>query len=352
MIADSDITVVMQGDIRPNTLAAIQSVRTVLPGATLILSSFPAAELDNLAAFVDQLIISDDPGALPPYTRGSSTPNNVNRQIVSTAAGLRAVTTRYALKLRTDSLLCHDGFVRLAWSTEIATGSANALIASSFYTRHPEGLSRYACHVSDWFMFGATAVMREFWSAHLMTAEDASYFDTRPHRPDSLLAAARFRARFTPEQHLCIQFAQSLGLLTPYFLNHEFPLVTADYKTLMGRHFVIAEPALLGFVVPKHAKAEASWYQRLDCVGAADWLCYFQDVHGTEAARYVAASMNWSHLSMWSQRLRPYCTKFRRLIHRAAMVKRHLMTRLAANSNGDTVNAEPCPSINNHSARK
>lgn len=70
MLIDApDITVVMQGNIRPSIGRAIHSVRQVLPGARLILSTFDLEAPQRYAGFVDEVVLSKDPGACHPLSR-------------------------------------------------------------------------------------------------------------------------------------------------------------------------------------------------------------------------------------------------------------------------------------------
>lgn len=272
MIAPTEITVVMQGDIRPETLDAVNSVRAVLPGARLILSTFPQDDLEQWLPRVNDTVISEDPGALPPYTVSRlATPNNLNRQIVSTRAGLERVSTPYTLKMRTDCTLTSNAFGHLFSAVRAADPVQHRLVASSYFTRHPSGISGYLFHVSDWFIFGETETVRDFWNVAPMSLEDAGWFNSRPHRRGSTPAARRFRARFTPEQHICLPYAAKRGYRTPAYLNDRNPYLVADAKRFLVAEFIIDSPEGLGFVLPKYAHLPNSLYQEYDCFSHADW---------------------------------------------------------------------------------
>ena len=108
MIGDDQVSIVVQGDIRANTSRAIAALRNQMPGAEIILSTFKDQiahlESSNISLFVDKICASEDPGALPPTVRSpTAPPNNINRMLVSTQAGLKLATRPYALKLRSDA---------------------------------------------------------------------------------------------------------------------------------------------------------------------------------------------------------------------------------------------------------
>ena len=105
MILSKDISVVVQGPIHTQdnlTKRVLESVRTHLPDAELILSTWKGSNVDGLDC--DVLLLNDDPGAI-------NGRNNVNRQIVSTRNGLQKATRTYAVKLRTDMQLTGTGFI-------------------------------------------------------------------------------------------------------------------------------------------------------------------------------------------------------------------------------------------------
>jgi hypothetical protein len=110
MILSKDISVVVQGPIHTQdnlTKRVLESVRTHLPDAELILSTWKGSKVDGLDC--DILLLNEDPGALEKQPINS---RNLNRQIVSTCNGIMASTRIFVLKLRTDciSKIFYHGF--------------------------------------------------------------------------------------------------------------------------------------------------------------------------------------------------------------------------------------------------
>ncbi len=102
MINNADISVVVQGpvqarDDRPMdegiTYRSLQSIRQYLPGAHIILSTWPDQNLQGLD--YDELVICEDPGPNIYRYLADGTPGklNNNRQIVSSREGLKRVKT-------------------------------------------------------------------------------------------------------------------------------------------------------------------------------------------------------------------------------------------------------------------
>ncbi|WP_161783948.1 WavE lipopolysaccharide synthesis family protein [Massilia sp. LC238] len=116
----SDITLVFQGAFKPyvtrerdDFVRNIRMTRQVLPGARIVLSTWEGTDVPRKLG-VDAVVLSPDPGPLAPLKLDDDKANNANRQLASTRAGLAAVHTPYAVKLRTDCFLEHAGFLDFA----------------------------------------------------------------------------------------------------------------------------------------------------------------------------------------------------------------------------------------------
>lgn len=278
MITSDQVSVVLQGDIRYDTLEAIASVRHHLPNATLILSTFPDHRVEQVASLVDRLVVSEDPGPLPPATGCASGPeNNINRQIRSAQAGLALVCTPYALKLRSDAIIKSRGFLRLFSAFEASEPGSERLVVNSYFTRHPRGISCYLFHVSDWMVFGPTKKVVDYWNVPLMTREDATWFDQYKHIPDSTLVAKRFRARYAPEQYVTVAYAAKRGYRVPQFLNDSSNKLIESYERFLAKELIVEGPKCLGIELKKYDHVAESLYLRIDCLSHRDWRVLYEN---------------------------------------------------------------------------
>ncbi|WP_431857347.1 WavE lipopolysaccharide synthesis family protein [Azospirillum sp.] len=175
MIAASDITVVVQGpwhdDQTPECLA---SIARVLPGAEVILSVWkapPAFAAHDAAA--DAVLLNRDPGAIdikgvlsPEVERRTNIAlSNFNRQLVSTRNGLALAQRPYALKLRTDMVLEHAGFLT-HFDAFRGIGGPLRAFAERIVTTNARSPRRSFCmFVQDFCSFGRTDDMRTLWTA-------------------------------------------------------------------------------------------------------------------------------------------------------------------------------------------
>ena len=175
LVTCNNISVIVQGPIHHQeslTKRVLESVRTHLPNAELILSTWKGSDVSGLDC--DVLLLNDDPGAI----NGN---NNVNRQIVSTRNGLQKASRHYAVKLRTDTLLTGTGFLevfdRYPERRDDFKVFQHKIVIPTLYTRNPLRFSTYTgmshlFHPSDIFQFGSTADLKLLWNIPLAIFEN------------------------------------------------------------------------------------------------------------------------------------------------------------------------------------
>jgi hypothetical protein len=226
-----EVTVVIQGPIdwsidpayaRPTTLMLTRNVRRLMPSAKIVLSTWRNQNVEGLS--FDKLVFSEDPG--PQGVWPSFTPNNVNRQIVSTTAGLDEVSTKYVLKIRTDIILQSTAFMQeFACLYPIANDERaifkRPVVANNLTSRNSRavleriGDNPLPLHPSDHVHFGLLEDLRCLWDVPLQKEEDAFYFMDRvqPNRWRS-----QELSRLAPEQHIL-----------SHAINKYRPLILKDY---------------------------------------------------------------------------------------------------------------------------
>jgi len=274
----TDITLVFQGAVKPYVTREhehfarnLRHTRKVLPGARIVLSTWAGTELPP-GLEVDALVESEDPGGLAPLKLKDNKANNINRQLLSTHAGLAAVETPYAVKLRTDCFLEHAGFIDYYREQRVLDGGRERLLASSFFTLDPSMFERLAFHLSDWFQFGPTPLLRDYWSVAPMPVKDARLYETQEHVAGSTVFERQFRARFAVEQYLCLHFAHARGYTVPRFLNDVSDTVLADYQRFLAQDAMLLDPWQIGLRFDKYGWVGNSPFQRLNNLMYLDWL--------------------------------------------------------------------------------
>ena len=183
----SEISVVVQGPIVDGgvTEKCLASIRKSLPGAEIILSTWAGSPVSGLN--YDRLVESRDPGPiwiLDPVTHQPRI-SNVQRQINSTMAGLKRVSRKYALKIRTDFLLQGADFLK--YFDQYQQRSPNfklfekRVLGCTVYARNPRRcLPRYAglFHPGDFVFFGLTQDMLKLWDIDPATYTITDLTDT------------------------------------------------------------------------------------------------------------------------------------------------------------------------------
>lgn len=308
----SDITVVFQGALKgytqrdtPSFVDVVRQTRKVLPGAKMVLSTWEGTEIPSAVA-LDKVLMSADPGPLAPLKLIDTKANNINRQIVTTQAGVRAAQTPYTLKLRTDTFLEHAGFIDFYETQLRRDGRDRRIVTSAFFTLDPAVFERIPYHVSDWFQFGLTKVLQAYWNAPFMSAEAGRYYETRPHPKDSNVFERQFRCQFAVEQHICMHYAQTLGYQAPARLNDTSGLVMGDYRRFLADEVMVLDPWQSGVVFSKYRWTHDSVLQGINNVMHLDWLAISgqpglegHDGNSGDLARAIAKRRRLKSISQW-----------------------------------------------------
>lgn len=193
-----DLTFVVQGKIQPNTRNCLSSIRQFYPGAAIVLSTWRGESLAELD--YDIVLENEDPGGVE-FANGAW--NNTNRQIVSTRNGLKAVMTRFAVKMRTDTQILDNKINTLLNQQLPAELFQNKIIALNLFFRDPRKFP-LLFHIGDIFQLGRTEDLLDLWTIPLIQEQEASgrhgshfnIFNEFKHWP----------FRYVPEQHIFIAY--------------------------------------------------------------------------------------------------------------------------------------------------
>lgn len=280
---NTDITVVVQGPVQSMperlqdegiTQRCLTSVRQHLPGARIVLSTWPDQDLDGLE--FDELVVNEDPGPnIIGYQRnGEPRKENTNRQIVSTMGGLRRVATEYAMKLRADNFLTGTGFKELQVqypkrSDEFRILKERVVITNTLMRRYYRG-RRVAFFLSDFIDFGLTDDVMNIWDLPLL---DDLGFDP------NLKGALQHRGAPAPTTDVD-------QVLAELFIdkNRQDPLSLRDVYDTSGdklrqsdlffaNNFVVATPDEIGFGLPlKFTEGrQAKFSSVATCLASPEW---------------------------------------------------------------------------------
>ena len=198
----NDFSLIIQGEVWAHINQQIVEIRKIFPQAEIIVSTCQKPEIDIVGA--DKVIISDDPGFFYYSGHPGGKVNNINRQIVSTLAGLKAAVNDYAFKLRSDFFLKEDDFLRywdkFSLSENGYTVFEHKLLACCYFSRNPGSEDPFPFHPSDLAFFGKTKDLLKLFDVPLMSEAEA-YWDRQNVNAN----------RYLPEQYLFINCLRKNG---------------------------------------------------------------------------------------------------------------------------------------------
>ncbi|MBY5947412.1 WavE lipopolysaccharide synthesis family protein [Photobacterium rosenbergii] len=257
LISDEDITFVVQGPVRPETDHCLNSIRKYFPKSKIILSTWENELIDNL--IFDELIMSKDPGSMDITIHNEIVAKeNTNRQIISTLSGLNKVKSEYCVKLRSDNIITSKNFLSLFFEAQNYSRDAkysfleNRVLVSSVNTVDPRSFIGFVYQVSDWFFFGKTRDVLNFWQQDII--ENSEYYTNQ-----SLVNYDKYRngfnfGRFSAEQNITLGFLKKhYDFDCEHYRDHKKNNIDNTIKIILA-NFYCVEPKEIGFDFEKYSR--------------------------------------------------------------------------------------------------
>jgi hypothetical protein len=269
MIDFKDISVVVQGAVDFSIIdQVLLSVRTVLPEAEIILSTWEGVDYSPInSELYDKLVLSVDPGGFIAF-QNTKVFNNVDRQVVSSFAGLNQSKRLYALKMRTDMVLTHANF--LAYFDKYTVYQEEYKVVKSRMLNNASGAVdpfwHHPLHSADFLLFGYTEDVKAFFSASPFPEADKQH----QHNTQDFLASVLLERdgrlllnKLPPEMYLFRHFLLHHKVVLPEFGAYEISAnsVATSYAYLVN-NFVMLSDKQLGYRHLKYPEFEASNYTR------------------------------------------------------------------------------------------
>lgn len=265
-IKSSEISIIIQGPIDWSvekesleglTLAAARKAREIFSDAEIIVSTWEGERYEGLV--YDKIVFSPLPSAQGGWP--SFTPNNVNRQIVGTRAGLNLATRPLCLKIRSDMILAGDAFVQI-FEERCANRLSDErdvfeypLVCNNFSSRNSASILQripdhpLPFHPSDHFQFGRTDDVKFLWDIELQSDEEGWYFLERAHPNRWRLHEL---SQFAPEQFIFVSaIRKKLPVDVLHYADDRAEVVAlSDYY--MSTHFITVPDLLVPVRFPKY----------------------------------------------------------------------------------------------------
>lgn len=263
MIEDGDVSFVVQGPVHSKaegetegvTARACASIRHYFPRAEIILSTWEGAQVAECNKYVDKIIFSKDPGVVGGGSAGNKF-INVNRQIVSTRAGLVAANRVYAVKTRTDVSFESNSFLR--WYSDLSALSGDANYFSQkvlVTTANCLDVIRYPApfHVGEYFYFGKCDDLKLLWDVGLAPDVYAIWRDIYPMG----FGCKVLQEKCTAEQYLITAFLGKIGVGS-FDLKYQTDTGIRAYfysELYIIKNLYVVPSVLLGVCLPSHLKS-------------------------------------------------------------------------------------------------
>jgi hypothetical protein len=264
MIDFKDISVVVQGAVDFSMIdQVLLSVRTVLPEAEIILSTWEGVDYSPInPELYDKLVLSQDPGGFPSVADGSMF-NNIDRQVVSSFAGISQATRHCCLKMRTDMILTHANF--LNYFEKYNNYQPEYKLVKSRMLNNASGAVcpfwNVLLHPADFFFFGYTEDVRAYFSAPPFPEKDKNYQHSIGILATALLKSGDcnplFLAKVVPEMYLLQQFLHHQKVALPEFKMYEISPESVRFSYgYMVNNFVMLSDKQLGYRSLKYPQFE------------------------------------------------------------------------------------------------
>lgn len=255
-IAPELCSVVIQGPLyrrlAPNRgiESCIASIRQHLPGAEIVVSTWPTEDIEGLDA--DVIVVSDDPG---PMHDCSGNILNTNRQLVSTSAGIRASTRPYVMKFRSDHNLVSSEIASLSEYAEVSPAGRifiQPITVTNLFIRDPSRIP-LLYHLSDLVMFGRREDMLKYWGGEVFKYEEI--FNPSPRLNPFGNYYGYSAVKHNPEQALMIGLLQRHGIDVE--LQHPCEVTTRDldlWESVLYCDFTVIDWEKSGVDFPERFK--------------------------------------------------------------------------------------------------
>ncbi len=273
-VTDETLSIIVQGAVSVTTKKCLESIRKVLPCAEIILSTWEGTDVDGLD--YDKVIFSPDPGPNGLIRRfPHEHVHNVNRQIVSSRAGVQAASRRYSMKVRSDMLLISADFLdyynRYSQYLSPDAPVSRRVMVEGFLTAE-----RFPFAVSDWWYLGLTSDLERLFNIPLYPREELPYFE-RAENKDKKPRFADLICRFIPEQYIVYSFMRKYcppHIREQLYFKHTFdnsPTLLDKYREFLAGSLLCLECSKSGVTLPK-AKNTDNPCRYINNVPFAAWL--------------------------------------------------------------------------------
>ena len=274
-IHQCDITFVVQGAVDKTwTPRCLKSIRAHFPMSHIILSTWVGADTSAFAYLCDKIIYNKDPGGTPHFRFQVNSPTfNLDRQITSTKNGLKAVKTKYAVKIRSDMIVKNRNMLKYfdsldKYDKKYKLFTKRIVSFAAYRPFSASGKRSWNWCMHDYGYFGLTSDLLKLWDIPLMSDTEKHYWKTThkdkyPTTSDNnecyinmWLLEHRPNYQYHAEQYILLKcFTKLKGLKIKF--KHMFDFNDDDielFKRIVANNFVPLYSNRIGISLPRDAQ--------------------------------------------------------------------------------------------------
>jgi hypothetical protein len=267
LITDFDLSIVVQGPINHNISNAgthcidreltvsqhvLLNLRNHFKNAEIILSTWEGSDVSKLE--FDRVVLNQDPGA---YICDDEHQIylNLNRQLVSTVAGLRLVERKYVLKIRSDMLFINSNCLSY-WNKYNSRNDRYKLlkervVITTVTSRNPRTYDRFPHFPCDWFYLGNTEEVLDIFDIPLTDEPSFSRWYENHPMPENY-ATRTDLAKYPPESYIWSSFIKKkISLNFDYYSDISNNNIEVS-EFIFANNLVLCTPSQLGFLSLKY----------------------------------------------------------------------------------------------------
>lgn len=280
MITDKEISVVVQGNIEKQYIyQCIESIHRVMPNSELILSTWRSDQELTHDLECDLFVFSDDPGG-PLLNKKENRLNNINRELVSTLAGVNKAKRRYILKIRSNMTVSNLKFLEIYEKEREGVYHnllKNKILILNYYTRNPRVLPMPFCP-SDWIAFGFSEDLKAYYDIPLQNIEESLWYKT--HKNESTFFCDVY-SLFAPEQYILISFLKKKHVQMECKNYYDIDNSRLAFcERLMSNLFIIVDLEMGSFSFLKYNPNR--YFERESLISYKDW-CLMKEHYEKES---------------------------------------------------------------------
>lgn len=244
-------------------LSYIKKIRRIFPSNKILISCWSTGfdteqALLKLARYFNlEIIFNQDPGTLSADLKGVKYNCNINRLIVSTSNGLRAISNDYVIKLRTDSFFYNDMLIDFLNDYFYNKSPIfkrqdeykifdERVLNCNLFARNPRSYLPYLFHPGDILLIGKRTDLIKLFDVKLANNDifeniTKSYFFTM--------------MKLVPEQYLWVNCINKVKKTDVYTSNKKISAEKiVESERFYVNNFYVFRASSVGFTWPKHSE--------------------------------------------------------------------------------------------------